>query len=301
MLEILKEFFGFGGYQREPEGFMSWQHLTFVTSLMIVMTLLAICFGRINKNKEDKIKNKVLIWAALLIDGFEIFKIIMLSIINEDPMHFLYDLPLFLCSIQLITIPLAAFSKGRVKEAALDFVFIFGLLGAALGTYGAGNNYSSYPVLSFDNVISGITHSISGFASLYIAISGLTSMKIKNLPITFIILFFFGISAYIVNITIDYNYMFLVRGDGTPYDVLYNLVDGHKVIYPIMVMVLFIVYIILFNITYHLITHKKKENIHKLQMEYIERFSLYFPHKNRSEEEIIHILKKSLEDNKPYK
>lgn len=301
MLEILKEFFGFGGYQREPEGFMSWQHLTFVTSLMIVMTLLAIYFGRINKNKEDKIKNKVLIWAALLIDGFEIFKIIMLSIINEDPMHFLYDLPLFLCSIQLITIPLAAFSKGRVKEAALDFVFIFGLLGAALGTYGAGNNYSSYPVLSFDNVVSGITHSISGFASLYIAISGLTSMKIKNLPITFIILFFFGISAYIVNITIDYNYMFLVRGDGTPYDILYNLVDGHKVIYPIMVMVLFIVYIILFNITYHLITHKKKENIHKLQMEYIERFSLYFPHKNKSEEEIIHILKKSLEDNKPYK
>ena len=301
MLEILREFFGFGGYQREPEGFMSWQHLTFVTSLMIVMTLLAIYFGKRNKNKEDKIKNRVLIWAALLIDGFEIFKIIMLSIINEDPMHFLYDLPLFLCSIQLITIPLAAFSKGRVKEAALDFVFIFGLLGAALGTYGAGNNYSSYPVLSFNNVISGITHSISGFASLYIAISGLTSMKIKNLPITFIILFFFGISAYLVNIAIDYNYMFLVRGDGTPYDILYNLVNGHKVIYPIMVMVLFIVYIILFNITYHLITHKKKENIHKLQMEYIERFSLYFPHKNRSEEEIIHILKKSLEDNKPYK
>lgn len=300
MLEILREFFGFGGYQREPEGFMSWQHLTFVTSLMIVMTLLAIYFGRRNKNKEDKIKNRVLIWSALLIDGFEIFKIIMLSIINEDPMHFLYDLPLFLCSIQLITIPLAAFSKGRVKEAALDFVFIFGLLGAALGTYGAGNNYSSYPVLSFDNVVSGITHSISGFASLYIAISGLTSMKIKNLPITFIILFFFGISAYIVNITIDYNYMFLVRGDGTPYDIFYNLVNGHKVLYPIMVMVLFIVYIILFNITYHLITHKKKENIHKLQMEYIERFSLYLPYKNRIEEEMVYILKKSLEENIPY-
>ena len=139
MLEILREVFGFGGYQREPEGYMSWQHLTFVTSLMIVMILLAIYFGRRNKNKEDKVKNRVLIWAALLIDGFEIFKIVMLSIINKDPMHFLYDLPLFLCSIQLITIPLAAFSKGRVKEAALDFVFIFGILGAVLGTYAAGN------------------------------------------------------------------------------------------------------------------------------------------------------------------
>lgn len=280
---------------------MSWQHLTFVTSLMIVMILLAIYFGKRNGNKEDKVKNRALIWAALLIDGFEILKIVMLSIINKDPMHFIYDLPLFLCSIQLITLPLAAFSKGRVKEAALDFVFIFGLLGAVLGTYAAGNNYSSYPVLSFDNVVSGITHSISGFSSLYIAISGLTSMKVKNLSITFLILVFFGISAYIVNITIDYNYMFLMRGDGTPYDILYNLVNGHEVIYPIMVIVLFIVYIILFNIIYHLILYKKKESIHKLQMEYIERFSLYFPYKDKNEEELIYILKKSLEDNKPYK
>lgn len=257
MLEILKEFFGFGGYQREPEGYMSWQHLTFVTSLMIVMILLAIYFGRRNKNKEDKVKNRVLIWAALLIDGFEIFKIVMLSIINKDPMHFLYDLPLFLCSIQLITIPLAAFSKGRVKEAALDFVFIFGLLGAVLGTYAAGNNYSSYPVLSFINVVSGITHSISGFSSLYIAISGLTSMKVKNLPITFLILFFFGISAYLVNITIDYNYMFLMRGDGTPYDILYNLVNGDKIIYPISIMLLFVLYIIIFYVVFYLIKRRK--------------------------------------------
>ena len=100
----------------------------------------------------------------------------------------LYELPLFLCSIQLIAIPLAAFSKGRIKGAALDFVFIFGLLGALLGTYGAGNNYSVYPVLSIDNVASGITHSISGFASLYIAISGMVSMKKKDIPITFAIL-----------------------------------------------------------------------------------------------------------------
>ena len=48
-------------------------------------------------------------------------------------MHFLYDLPLFLCSIQLIAIPMAAFCKGRVKEACLDFVLTFGILGAVFG------------------------------------------------------------------------------------------------------------------------------------------------------------------------
>jgi hypothetical protein len=165
----MKEFFGIGGCTREPEGFMSWQHLTFVTSLMIIMVALAIFLGKRNRDKDIKTKNKVLIISAIAIDAFEIFKIIMGSI--EEPDYWTRALPLFLCSIQLITIPLAAFCKGRLKEASLDFVFIFGLLGAVLGTYGAGQNYGSYPVLSFPNVVSGITHAISGFCALYIVLS----------------------------------------------------------------------------------------------------------------------------------
>ena len=139
-MSILKDFFGFGGYTREPEGYMSWQHLAFVSSLVVIMIALAIIFGLRNKNRDPKHKNRTLIVAALLIDSLELFKIILFCIRGKDPMAWLYDLPLFLCSIQLITIPLAAFSKGRLKEVSLDFVFIFGILGALAGTYGAGQN-----------------------------------------------------------------------------------------------------------------------------------------------------------------
>ena len=253
----MKEFFGFGGYQRPAEGFLSWQHIVFVSILVVIMTILAITFGKINKNKDEKTKNKVLIVAAILIDAFEIFKIIICCIRSNDPFAWKYDLPLFLCSIQLITIPLAAFSKGRVKEASLDFVFIFGLLGALLGTYGAGNNYGTYPVLCFDNVVSGITHCISGFSALYIIISGMQSMKKKNLPITFGILLFFCVTAYIVNIAIDYNYMFLMRADGTPYAIFYDLLNGHKVFYPLCVVLMFIVYITVFYLVYFKIQKRK--------------------------------------------
>lgn len=176
-------------------------------------------------------------------------------------MDWIYELPLFLCSIQLITIPLAAFSKGRIKEASLDFVLIFGVLGAVFGTYFAGNNYASYPVLGFDNVISGITHSISGFCSIYIGVSGMMSMKKKNLPITFSILVSFCIAAFIANKVIDYNYMFLVRGDGTPYDILYNIVGGNQALYPLGVVALFLVYISAFYLTFYLLKSKKKEKI----------------------------------------
>lgn len=255
----LKEFFGYGGYRRQAEGWFSWQHLTFVTSVMIIMTLLAIYYGTRNKNRSQQEKNRVIIVAAILIDSFELFKIVLFCVMSHDPMNWVYNLPLFLCSIQLITIPLAAFAKGRVKEAALDFVSIFGLLGAVMGTYMAGQNYASYPVLGFDNVVSAITHAISGFCALYILIARMASMKKQNILITFGILFFFGISAYIANIFTDSNYMFLLRGDGTPYDILFNLVGGNPVLYPIGVMALFVGYIGLFYWIYFLITSKKKK------------------------------------------
>ena len=242
----MKEFFGIGGYSRAPEGFLSPAHIIFVTSLMAVMIFLGIFLGRKNRLADEKKKMRAITVCAIAIDAIELFKIVFLCFRENNPMHWIINLPLFLCSLQLIALPLAAFSKGRVREASLDFIFIFGLLGAVLGTYGAGQNYACYPVLSFDNVVSGVTHTISGFASLYIGISGLSSMKKRNVPLTFLIITVFGILAYVADILIPYNYMFLIRGDGTPYDIFYNLVGGNPVLYPMIVMGLFYAYIAVF-------------------------------------------------------
>lgn len=256
----MREFFGFGGFQREPEGAMSWQHLTFVALLMVTMVALAVWLGRRNRAADTTIKNRVLIAAAILIDGLELLKIgVGLA---EDLSSWRVMLPLFLCSIQLIAIPMAAFTKRRLKEASLDFVAIFGILGAVLGTFGATQNYNAYPVLSFPNVVSGLTHTIAGFTSLYILISGMASMRKHNIGITFAILFGFCAAAYGANVWLDYNYMFLMNHDGTPYVVLYNLVGGHPVLYPLGVVALFLVYITAFYGIYYLCTkNKAKETI----------------------------------------
>ena len=257
---MIHDFFGFNGYVREPEGFLSWQHLTFVSSLMLCMIVLAAIFGKRRRGENFGRQNRVLIVTAILMDGIELLKILLSCIIGGDPMGWLHDLPLYMCSIQLITLPLAAFSRGRLREAALDFVCIFGIIGALMGTYGAGNNYSCYPVISFDNVFSGVTHAIAGFASLYIMISGMAPMRRKNIGITFAIITGFGVAAYIVNHAIDMNYMFLIRGDGTPYDILYDLVSGNKLFYPLGVIALFYVYIILFYCIYNFIRRRRAKN-----------------------------------------
>ncbi len=252
----MKEFFGIGGYTRTPEGYLSWQHLTFVGSLLVLMVALAVLLGQRNRLRTDKEKNRVLVAAALLIDGLELLKIVLACVVEGSAEAILYNLPLFLCSIQLIALPLAAFSRGAVRDAAVDFVCIFGVLGAVFGTIGAGQNYNAYPVLSFDNMVSGITHSISGFASLYILFARMAGMKKKNVPWTFGILIGFCVVAYIANVLVDYNYMFLMAGDGTPYDILYNLVGGSPLWYPVGVVALFLLYIVFFYYVFFRFTRK---------------------------------------------
>ncbi len=258
-MNILKEFFGIGGYQRPAEGYMSSEHLIFVSSLTLVMILCAVIFALKNRESNAKAKNRILIVSAILIDSIELFKIIIFSVRGGDPWSFVYNLPLFLCSIQLITIPIAAFSKGRIKEASLDFIAIFGLLGAILGTYFAGNNYSVYPVISIDNMASGFTHCIAGFVSIYVLITGAAKMKKENIPVTLAVLGSFCIAAYIANIYTDCNYMFLSRGDGTPYDIAFNLVGGNPVLYPLFVIALFVVYIFAFYFIYHMVKFKLRK------------------------------------------
>lgn len=261
---MIKEFFGIDGFSRTPEGYMSWQHLTFVTILMIIMILLAVWLGLKNRSLDIKTKNKVLVFSAFLINAIELTKTIYYCIGAGSILAIRSNLPLFLCSIQLIAIPLAAFAKGRLKESALDFVFIFGWLGAILGTYAAGQNYNTYPVISFLNVNSGLTHAISGFCSLYIIISGMASMKKKNIWITFTTLTCFILAAYLANYINDpdyqHNYMFLTAGDGTPYDILYNLVDGNAILYPLGVALLFFVYIAIFYLVYSFIAKRSSRN-----------------------------------------
>ncbi len=263
---IIKEYFGIGGYTREPSGAYSWQHLTFVGSLLVAMVALAVWLGLRNKKRNFATKNRVMIWAALLIDGLELIKIGLAcynSHVLGDPWYdgILNNLPLFLCSIMLIAIPLAAFTHGRAREVCEDFVAMFGILGAIAGTIGAAQNYNAYPVLGFDNMVSGFTHSISGFASLYVMIVGLAKLKKRSVVPCLALLFGFCGAAFIANAVLDYNYMFLRAGDGTPYDIAYNLVGGHPVLYPVLVIGLFVVYMGAFYGISTLIRKSKKAKI----------------------------------------
>ena len=69
----MKEFLGIGGYAREPEGYLSPEHLIFVSCLILSMIALAVLLGLRCRNRTEREKNRALIAAAVLIDAIEIF------------------------------------------------------------------------------------------------------------------------------------------------------------------------------------------------------------------------------------
>ena len=259
-MNVIKEFFGIGGYQRPAAGFLSFDHIAFVTFFVAIMLFCAIYFGIKHRGVDDKKKNRVLFVLGIILIAIEIFETIFCTIRNEDPYYFTMNLPFFFCSLQTIAIPLASVSKGRLRAAALDFIVVFGMLGALLGTYFAGNNYGSYPAVCIDNVISSLTHVMAGFASLYIIISGMYSMKKENIPINMAILGVFSVMAYIAGVICDYNYMFFFDHDDTPYSIFYNLVNGNKVLYPLIVVGLFYLFIAIYYPVFNYVKAKMQKN-----------------------------------------
>lgn len=253
------DFFGIPEYKRVPEGAWSWQHILFTSIMISIMIFLGIFLGLKFRNNE-KVKQRTIVIAAISINVFEIFKIIVLCLRNGNFINtILHTLPLFLCSIMLIALPLAAFTKGRLKEASLDFVLIFGFIAGISGTVGAAQNYNAYPVIGMDNVVSAITHCISAFSSLFIGITGMATLKIKNMWISCLMLAGFVILAQIANLIIPYNYMFLERHDGTPYSIFFNMVNGNLILYKIFVISLFVILIVLFYGVRMLIDKRKKK------------------------------------------
>ena len=270
MLAFLKEFFNWTT-ERPVEGWFSWQHLVYVTLMVLLTVGLGIFFGMKYRAADRAKKLRVLKIAAILMLGLELFKIVICCVRAGSVWEFRGNLPLFLCSILLFSLPIGAFGRGRAQEAALDFSFAFGMLCCIAGTYLAGNIFGASPVLSFDPMVSTTTHCISGFSTIYIGVSGLKEMKMRNAPISCLILGVFEALALGVDILqrptpYQSNYMFFTSPDGTPFQICYDLVAGNQVLYTVFVMLLYFVYLILFYAVYLFVyraARKKREESRK--------------------------------------
>lgn len=262
MSEWIRIFFGFASDPREAEGFFSPAHLIFVSAMQLLTALLAILIAKKHRNTEREKQLKPLKVAAIVMLSCETLKAIILCTRGRGIVELRGILPLFLCSVMLFALPLSAFAKGRVREAALDFSLCFGPLCSLAGTYLAGNIFAA-PILSFDVLVSTVTHCISGFAGIYIGATRLAAMERKNRPITGLILLVFELLALAVDILqletpYQSNYMFFMTPDGTPFAILEKAAGGTGAGYTLLVMLTYFAYLILFELIYALFKRRKR-------------------------------------------
>ena len=237
---------------RTPEGMFSFAHLASVSVALAIFVCAAYLLGR--KFKNDPQAQTI----TLLTSGFAIvmvFIIKMVYLLWGTP-HFWESLignaPLYLCDMQIFIIPIAALTRGRVRDCCMDFIAIWGLLMGFLGTYFAGNIYGGNTAICFFAIISLLNHAISAFAAMFVMMCKLSKMEKRNIPFTIGILVVFMTAALIIDYVDDHNFMFFFHGDGTPFVLFDMLVHEIKPLYQIEIYILQCGYMVGFYYLYYL-------------------------------------------------
>ena len=251
---------------RTPEGMFSFWHIFSVTITLAVFLGLAIFLAKRFKGNE-KGKTWTLIGAGIAIVAVQLAKRIWLMIETDNPLDcYIGNLPLYLCDMQIFIIPIAALTKGRVRDICLDFIAIWGLLMGFMGTYFAGNIYPNHSIISFLAINSLLNHAISAFAAMFIFAAGMNKMEKRNIPFTVGILLAFMTAALIVDYASGPNYrnfMFFFDGGGTPFGLFLQLAGGIKWIYQIEIYILQVGYMMGFYGVYYAIlkAYRKKHPV----------------------------------------
>ena len=250
---------------RTGDALFSIPHLLSVTLTLAVFFGLAVFLAKKFKD-NPKAQTITLLVAGIAIVSVQIAKIAYLEANSTDFWECLIgNAPLYLCDMAIFIIPLSAITRGRFREWCYDFVAIWGILMAFFGTYLAGNIYPAHAAISWGAINSLLNHAISGFAGLFIFVSGLNKMEKRNIPFVVGILVVFMTTALIIDYVDNHNFMFFFHGDGTPFTFFDQYLSfGLKPIYQVWIYVLQCGYMVGFYFTYYgirslVVKHKEKK------------------------------------------
>lgn len=239
---------------RAGDALFSWPHLLSVTLILGGFLALAILLGRKYRGNQ-KAEDLILLIGGISIVTVQVSKIVYLCVTRGDGTVWdclIGNAPLYLCDMATFIIPLAALTKGRVKDWCLDFVAIWGLIMGFFGTYLAGNIYPAHAAISWAAINSLLLHAISGFAAMFIFVTGLNKMEKRNIPFVVGILVIFMTTALIIDYVDNHNFMFFFHGDGTPFTLFDEYLSfGLKPIYQLWIYVLQCGYMVGFYFAYY--------------------------------------------------
>ena len=188
--------------------------------------LLLIAASLLLRGKSEKTKQTVLVTAcALTLIGFFFYKYALsrdedFNVITAVMGGFNWwgELPLQLCNINMILIPIAVLKKSR---PLMCFGFFLGPLGALMALLMPGNGFDGYSLLLPRMLGYYGTHFMIVIEGLALVTFGLFRPKLKDLPRAALAVFLIALGVFLINMLLRWsglhpkaNYFFSVETEG---------------------------------------------------------------------------------------
>ncbi|MGX8692578.1 MAG: YwaF family protein [Clostridia bacterium] len=227
------------------EGWILRPFNTLFLLVFALFLLLLVLASLLLRGKSEKTKSAVLVAACLLtLVGFVFYKIYLSRDASYNEItakmggfNWWGELPLQLCNINMLLIPIAVLKKNK---AMMSFSFFVGPLGALMALIMPGNGFDGYSLLLPRMLGYYGTHFMIFIEGLALVTFGLYRPRLRDLPRTVLTILLISLTIFVVNLLLRWsglhpkaNYFFSVETEGNflleifhrllPYPYLYLL------------------------------------------------------------------------------
>lgn len=241
----------------------------FCACFALFLLLLALA-GVMLRGKSERTKKAVLVTACVLtLLGFFVYKY-FLSIDAEfheataamGGFNWWGELPLQLCNINMILIPIAVLTNRR---ALMSFCFFVGSLGAMMALVMPGAGFDGYSILLPRMLGYYGTHFMVIIEALALAVFGLYRPRFRDLPGTVAALVLVSLAVFGVNVLLrttglhpKANYFFSMETEGNPVLELFYRFVPYPWLYELPSILILLPYMLVITAGFAIAERKKK-------------------------------------------
>ncbi len=237
--------------KRFHNSMFSAQHLLAVGMVMCMWCILTMIF----KDKSEITKWRMLILISLLLPLTEGAQALWYNAVGQFSWG--YTLPLHLCSLMCIILPIMTITRSRLL---IEYSYAMGLAPAFM-TLLTPDVYF-YPSFSFIYIQSMLIHGVICFIPIFMVLGMGFRPDIKSLPKTIAMLVVFALMVIPINIATNGNYFFLrYPAPGSPMEVFAKYVGSPWYLIPTLLLGC-LLWTILYTPFYFLKRHQKYSQNH---------------------------------------
>ena len=257
-----------------PEGWIIRPLNTLFLLVFGLFLFLLVLASLLLRGKSEKTKSAVLVTACILtLIGFVFYKAFLSRDVsfneitaNMGGFNWWGELPLQLCNINMLLIPVAVLKKNR---AMMSFCFFVGPLGALMALLMPGNGFDGYSLLLPRMLGYYGTHFMVFIEGLALVAFGLYRPRLRDLPRAVLTILLISFVIFLVNLLLRWsglhpraNYFFSVETEGNFLLEMFHRLLPFPYLYLIPCLGILIPYMLLIVIPFEIAdrAHRNRKN-----------------------------------------